>query len=262
MAKAHERRTTTTHTGWGTGRKSRTGDPRDGLNAWSAIMTQDIDGSSLIALVLLALLYWNIWDSLRLFTPPDEDAKKQKAAGNLPSEPAGLLQIGHEEAGESAPNGMEWCATSAVEAILAIRSRDAAFDLVRFLASACGAYETIVTAFSEGDKDTLQRLVSPEVYEIFLAEIIERERKGERVETTFVHIGQPEVAAADIMGDRALITVHFVSEIFHITRSRTGEPVGDTASDTSATSQSTVDLWTFARAMTSHDRAWALVATE
>jgi predicted lipid-binding transport protein (Tim44 family) len=100
------------------------------------------------------------------------------------------------------------------------------------------------------------------VYEVFLGAITERERNGERVETTFVHIGQPEVAAADITGDRALITVRFVSEMFHIARSQTGEPVGDTASDTSATSQSTVDLWTFARAMTSHDRAWTLVATE
>jgi predicted lipid-binding transport protein (Tim44 family) len=221
-------------------------------------MTQDIDGSSLIALVLLALLYWNIWDSLRLFTPPDEDAKKQKAAGNLPSEPAGLPQIGHEAAGESAPNGMERCATGAVEAILAIRSHDAAFDLVRFLASACDAYETIVAAFSDGDRTTLQRLVSPEVYDVFLAEIVERERKGERVETTFVHIGQPEVAAAEILGDRALITVRFVSEMFNITRLQTGEPVHDI----SEASRSTVDLWTFAKAMKSHDSIWTLVATD
>jgi predicted lipid-binding transport protein (Tim44 family) len=258
MAKTHERRTTTTHTDGGTGRKSRTGDPRDGLNAWSAIMTQDIDGSSLIALVLLALLYWNIWDSLRLFTPPDEDAKKQKAAGNLPGEPASLLQTDRETSDQSAPSGMDRCAASAAETILAIQSHDPAFDLARFLAAACGAYETIVTAFSEGDKNTLQRLVSPEVYEVFLGAITERERNGERVETAFVHIEQPEVAAADILGDRALITVRFVSEMFHVTRLGIEESAGDT----STTSRSTVDLWTFARTMTSPDRAWTLVATE
>jgi predicted lipid-binding transport protein (Tim44 family) len=221
-------------------------------------MPQDIDGSSLIALVLLALLYWNIWDSLRLFTPPDDDAKKQKTAGNMSDEPAGLPQIGRETADQSAPGGMDRCSAGAVETILAIQSHDPAFDPARFLASACDAYETVVTAFSKGDRTTLQRLISPEVYEVFRGAIAERERNGERVETTFVHIGQPEIAAADSVGDRALITVRFVSEMFQVTRSRTGEPVGDT----STTSQNTVDLWTFARATTSHERAWTLVATE
>jgi predicted lipid-binding transport protein (Tim44 family) len=221
-------------------------------------MPQDIDGSSLIALVLLALLYWNIWDSLRLFTPPDEDAKKQKAVGNMSDEPAGHPQVGRETTDQSAPGGMDRCAAGAVETIRVIQSHDPAFDPARFLASACDAYETVVTAFSEGDRTTLQRLVSPEVYEVFRDAIAERERNGERVETTFVHIGQPEVAAADIVGDRALITVRFVSEMFHVTRLGIEESAGDT----STTSQSTVDLWTFARAMTSHERAWTLVATE
>ena len=214
-------------------------------------MTQEIDASSIIALVLLALLYWNIWDSLRLFTPPDEKAKKQGSADRpVVSTPKTDLDITDATAG-----AVTNCADGASDAILAIQLRDATFDVARFLVSAGNAYETIVTAFAEGNLGTLRRLVSSDVYDAFSAEIAAREREGLEAEADFVRIEQPRITAADIVNDSALITVHFVSELFNVTRNPAGHVVGGTQSP-----QMTEDSWTFAKTLKPRADAWTLVA--
>ena len=58
----------------------------------------------------------------------------------------------------------------------------------------------IVTAFAQGDRRTLKDLLSKEVYEGFERAITERERRGEKVETTFVSIDKAEMAGAEVHG--------------------------------------------------------------
>ena len=55
-----------------------------------------------------------------------------------------------------------------------------------FVDGAKAAYEMIVMAFAEGDRKTLKDLLSREVYDGFVAAIADREKRGEKVETTFV----------------------------------------------------------------------------
>ncbi|HWL31225.1 MAG TPA: Tim44/TimA family putative adaptor protein [Xanthobacteraceae bacterium] len=217
---------------------------------------QDIDGSSLIALALLALLYWNIWDSLRLFTPHDDDAKGRNAT-DPSGGPADTTPDERQAANKYADDGLDHCAACAMQGILAIQSRDAAFDVARFLASAGSAYETIVTAFAAGDRAVLRNLASPDVYEAFAADIEARERDGHRTETTFVAIAPPEIVRADIAGDEAQITVRFVSELFSVTRSQTGAIVRGSAD----TKKITADVWSFAKTLTPDGGIWTLVAT-
>jgi predicted lipid-binding transport protein (Tim44 family) len=132
------------------------------------------------------------------------------------------------------------------------------FDAREFLTGAKGAYEMIVTAFAQGDRRTLKDLLSKDVYEGFERAIVERERRGEKVETTFVSIDKAEIAGVEVRGANAQIVVRFLSKLITATRDAAGAVV-DGSPDTVV---DVTDVWTFARALGSRDPNWLLVATE
>ncbi|PSC04799.1 calcium-binding protein [Alsobacter soli] len=140
----------------------------------------------------------------------------------------------------------------------AIAAADGGFDPRQFREGAKGAYEMIVTAFAQGDRRALKDLLSKDVYEGFVNAIAEREKRGEKVETTFVSIDKAELADAQLRGKSAQITVRFLSKLITATRDRAGTVIdGDSAKVVDVT-----DVWTFARETGSRDPNWKLVATE
>jgi predicted lipid-binding transport protein (Tim44 family) len=140
----------------------------------------------------------------------------------------------------------------------AIIAADKNFNVAHFIAGARSAYEMIVTAYAEGDRRGLKNLLAREVYDGFEAVIREREGRGETAETRFVSIDTTEIAAAELRGKIAQITLRFVSQLVSATRDRNGTVIdGSTEKVTNVT-----DIWTFARDVTSRDPNWKLVATE
>jgi predicted lipid-binding transport protein (Tim44 family) len=140
----------------------------------------------------------------------------------------------------------------------AIARKDKSFDANHFLSGAQTAYEMIVLAYAQGDRRTLRKLLSREVYEGFEVTIRERESKGETVESRFVTIEKPDITAVELRNRIAQITVLFVSQIISVTRDKTGTVIdGDPEKVTDVT-----DIWTFARNLPSRDPNWKLVATE
>jgi predicted lipid-binding transport protein (Tim44 family) len=132
------------------------------------------------------------------------------------------------------------------------------FDVQEFLDGAKGAYEMIVTAFAQGDRRTLKDLLSKDVFEGFERAIVERERRGEKVETTFVSIDKSEISGVEVRGSNAQIVVRFLSKLITATRDATGAVV-DGSPDKVV---DVTDVWTFARNLGSRDPNWLLVATE
>jgi predicted lipid-binding transport protein (Tim44 family) len=144
------------------------------------------------------------------------------------------------------------------EHLRAIVAADPSFDPERFLAGARAAYEMTVTAFAEGDRKTLKSLLSKEVYDGFTSAIADRESRGEKVESTFVGIDKAEIVDAQLKGQAAQITVRFRSELITLTRAKDGGIIdGDPNKVVEV-----VDVWTFAREVSSRDPNWKLVATE
>ncbi len=142
--------------------------------------------------------------------------------------------------------------------LTAIAAADRTFDPDEFIGGAKAAYEMIVTAFAEGDRATLNQLLSREVYDGFVAAISERESRGETIEFKFVGIDKAEIAAASIKGTTVQITVRFLSKLISATRDKSGAVIdGDPVHVGDVT-----DIWTFARETTSRDPNWKLVATE
>jgi predicted lipid-binding transport protein (Tim44 family) len=116
----------------------------------------------------------------------------------------------------------------------------------------------IVTSFAQGDRKSLKNLLSREVYEGFERAIVDRERRGEKAETTFVSIDKAEIVAVEVRNRVAQITLRFLSKLITVTRDAQGNVVeGSPEAVVDVT-----DVWTFARTLGSRDPNWQLVATE
>lgn len=148
--------------------------------------------------------------------------------------------------------------SSALKPLREIAAADPSFEIGAFLKGAKAAYETIVTSYAHGDRETLHNLLSPEVYDSFNAVIAERESREETTEFSFVGILSADVTEASLTGQIAHITVRFVSELVTAVRDRMGNVVeGDLKAVRSVT-----DVWTFARDVRSANPNWRLVATD
>jgi len=134
--------------------------------------------------------------------------------------------------------------------LAALRARDPAFDLTRFLGGARSAYEMVVKAFAAGDRETLKKLLSPEVMASFESGMAAREAEGTTDEVEFLQAPRADMEKADVTGDSARITVRFLAEF----RSRSKGPEGEAVDD-----RRTAELWTFERNLTSRDPNWTLV---
>jgi predicted lipid-binding transport protein (Tim44 family) len=119
------------------------------------------------------------------------------------------------------------------------------------------AYEMIVTAFAQGDRQTLKNLLEKDVYDGFERAIAEREGRGEKVDFTFVGLPKVEISHAGLDKRNALIAVQFHAEVVSVTHARDGAVVEGTPDQIKAIA----DEWTFARNPKSRDPNWKLVAT-
>jgi len=132
------------------------------------------------------------------------------------------------------------------------------FDAPEFLNGAKMAYEMIVTAFAQGDRQTLKGLLSKDVYDGFEGAISERERRGERVETTFVSIDRADIEAVEVRNRVGQVTVRFGSKLITATRDASGKVIDGSPEAVVDVN----DVWTFARTLGARDPNWQLVATE
>ena len=168
-----------------------------------------------------------------------------------------------EAAAEAQPPAFRWQGVTQPDSAVAkgldaIAAGDGDFDAQHFLAGARAAYEMIVTGYAEGDRRTLKNLLSREVYEGFEQAISEREKRGETAESRFVSIDSAEIAAAEMRGRNAQVTVRFRSQLISATRDRNGNVIDGSAERVT----DVTDVWTFARDVSARDPNWKLIATE
>lgn len=148
--------------------------------------------------------------------------------------------------------------SAARSGLVAIANADPAFDADHFVSGAKAAYEMIVMEFAAGNRKALKPLLSPEVYDGFVAAIGEREGRGEKVETRFVGFNRAEIVDAELRNKTAHVTVRFLSQLITATRNRAGELIeGDPMRV-----RELVDIWTFARDVPSVNPNWRLIATQ
>ncbi|WP_375598965.1 Tim44/TimA family putative adaptor protein [Devosia sp. Naph2] len=138
-----------------------------------------------------------------------------------------------------------------------VAEADPTFSPKSFLEGAKQAYEMIVTAFAEGDRQTLKNLLDKPIYDSFQRAITERESEGKTVDFTFV--GLPRIAIVDAEFDKkdVNVTVDFHAEVVSATRDKDGNLVEGNADQV----QTIADEWTFSRNPKSRDPNWKVIAT-
>jgi predicted lipid-binding transport protein (Tim44 family) len=173
---------------------------------------------------------------------PDRPAEPQRDAASDPERWKGVAEQGSPLAG-----GLD-----------AIAAAEGGFDAAGFSEGAKHAYEMIVTAFAAGDRKTLKDLLSREVYDGFVGAITDREKRGERIATTFVSIDRAEIVDAQLKGRVAQVTMRFLSKLITATYDKAGAVVDGSPEKV----VDVTDVWTFSREAGSRDPNWKLIATE
>ncbi|WP_395667019.1 Tim44/TimA family putative adaptor protein [Methylocella sp.] len=139
----------------------------------------------------------------------------------------------------------------------AIAAADPAFDLQGFMSGAKIAYEMIVTGFADGDRQLLRNLLDKGVFDSFAAALAEREKRGDKVETSFVAIDNGSIADAELNGRVAEIAMRFTAQIITATRDATGAVIEGNPEQVVEIN----DCWRFAHEVGAKDPNWRLVST-
>ncbi len=156
-----------------------------------------------------------------------------------------------ESARSDAPTQFTGPAAGGMEAI---RRAEGSFHPETFTEGARQAYQMILAAFAEGDRDTLKSLLSPKVYEQYVAAIASREERGLRQVSDLVRLEKAEIEEASLNDGVAKVVVRFEAEI------ATGLTDADGAvveGDPSRIGKSVED-WTFERRIEADDPTWFL----
>jgi predicted lipid-binding transport protein (Tim44 family) len=152
------------------------------------------------------------------------------------------------DAPRPAPAGVTELA--ALTGLAALRARDPAFDIARFMQGARQAFQIIVKAFATGDRKALEPLLAPEVMHTFEQVMSTREQEGRSEQVEFLHEPRADLESLNLVGDLAKASVRFLAEF----RSRSKGPEGEAVDD-----RRTAEVWTFQRSLASRDPNWTLI---
>lgn len=207
-------------------------------------MPQDADGSGLAALLWGLWIYWTI-SSWCDYLSSLSQAKRERQPAR-PSSPMASVPL----SGSAAPADLEVLMSELHRCSGSIAVRD-------FVEARLAAYEAIVAAFDAGDRSTLRKLVSAEVYDTFSDAIAANEARLEKTETVFSSIEPPEILGGRLCETHAEVSMRFVAESYRLSRSGAGQPVGGISGK-----RRSIDVWTFGCTSSSPVREWRLIAAE
>lgn len=142
--------------------------------------------------------------------------------------------------------------------LVSISQADRNFTPKAFLDGAKLAYELIVESFAKGDKVALKPLLTRDVFDGFAKEIDGRAARGEVMNTGFVGFQKAELLAAELVGNRAAVTIRFLAEMITTTTGKSGEMLDGDPKKVREVN----DIWTFERDVTAKDPNWRLSSTE
>ena len=145
------------------------------------------------------------------------------------------------------------------KAVMSMKEAEPSFNLTEFLSGARQAYEMILMAFENDDRDTLETFLAADVYEGFSAALDERADKGLTVEAEFIGVRDLKLVNAGFneMTNAAELTVSFTGELTSVVKDYEGTVVEGSKSEIKRQK----DSWTFERVMGADDPNWVLVAT-
>jgi predicted lipid-binding transport protein (Tim44 family) len=192
-------------------------------------------------------------------TPRVGDAPANQGNDNVVPLPTANAPAPRPSLATSGPGGIRATVMpTATAGVAAIRTADPSFEPIGFTGGARAAFTTIVEAFAKGDTSALRPLLDAPTFASFEAAIRGRIERKEKAETTLIGFEASDVAAAELQGSNAVVTVRFVSEQINVLRNADGQIIDGNPNEV----QKVIDLWTFRRDTKSSDPNWLLIKTE
>ncbi len=191
--------------------------------------------------------------------PPENANADDALSGTLPMDDR--VPTPEDKVAELAKNpmrGMSIEGKSAEAGLLDITKADKDFDINFFLEGAQEAFVIVVEAFGEGDRDTLNGLLAPNVFDAFDQAIAEREKNDETMQTEIHAIKKAEITDARLDRKTALITVRFTAEETSVIKDSNGEIVSGHPDKVTQMR----DMWVFSREVRARDPRWFLHETK
>ena len=127
-------------------------------------------------------------------------------------------------------------------------------DKKKFLKGAEVAYETILTSFSKGDKESLKNLLTKNMQQNFLSAIEERNSNKIKSELTFIGIKSSAIEKFEKTAESLFFTVKFVSEIISVKKDNNNKIVEGDPNKI----KTVIDHWKFTKKDSSINPNWYL----
>ena len=124
----------------------------------------------------------------------------------------------------------------------------------QFLKGAEIAYETIITSFSKGDKESLKSLLTEKMQANFSSAIEDRNSKKIKSELTFIGIKSSAIQKFEKTAEALFFTVKFVSEIISVKKDKDNKIVEGDPNKI----KTVIDHWKFTRKISSLNPNWYL----
>ena len=124
----------------------------------------------------------------------------------------------------------------------------------QFLKGSEIAYETILTSFAKGDKDSLKSLLTEKMQANFSSAIEDRNSKKIKSELTFVGMKSSAIEKFDKTAEATFLTVKFVSEIISVKKDKDNKVVEGDPNKI----KTVIDHWKFTKKISSKSPNWYL----
>ena len=131
------------------------------------------------------------------------------------------------------------------------------FDVGHFAEGAEGAFSMVVESFAEGDVETLEGLLAPEVFKAFKGAIEERNKRGETVDTKIHGVEKMDITDVMIKENHIFITVRFAARETCVIKDKAGDIISGDPDKTTVM----IDVWVFGRELNFDGPEWYLYET-
>ncbi len=184
-----------------------------------------------------------------------EDGKIIGLGGETDLATDGLALI--EELANNPKGNMAIDSKSVQDGLADIVKLDRNFDVYAFLQAAQDAFVFTVESFADGDLETLEDLLGPQVFDAFKNAIEARQKSGETMQTEIQSIKKSDIIEARLDGQIAFITVRFWADEISVTKDEDGNVIYGHPDKVTQMR----DVWTFSRDVKSKDPRWLVVET-
>lgn len=197
--------------------------------------------------------------------PSFTQAFQQKEAGAVIDEPDSFAQNVAVTGANGLPGwatalpNFDWVATAtAHHQLTPFAAVDPGFHPQDFLDKAKKAYGMILTAYAEGNRNTLEFLLAPSLAGAFIRQIETREAAHQSYQIVTHGIQKAVIAGARLDGTDAEVTVDFITQQSITHKDANGDVIGDG----DGTKRVNHDRWIFAKDLRSADPVWRLIRVE